>query len=37
MHDDTVIALALAWSGASLDSAPRRSSYGFSAAGNSRQ
>jgi hypothetical protein len=33
MHDDTVIALALAWSGASLDSAPRRTSYAFSGPG----
>jgi hypothetical protein len=30
MHDDTVIALALAWSGAAQESTPRRSSYAFS-------
>ena len=30
MHDDTVIALALAWSGAAQEATPRRSSYAFS-------
>jgi hypothetical protein len=30
MHDDTVIALALAWSGAAQEAAPRRTSYAFS-------
>jgi hypothetical protein len=30
LHDDTVIALALAWQGAATDSAPTRSSYAFS-------
>jgi hypothetical protein len=30
MHDDTVIALALAWSGAATESAPSRSKYAFS-------
>jgi hypothetical protein len=30
MHDDTVIALALAWSGAAQESTPRRTSYAFS-------
>ena len=30
MHDDTVIALALAWSGAATEAAATRSSYGFS-------
>jgi hypothetical protein len=30
MHDDAVIALALAWSGAAQEATPRRSSYAFS-------